>query len=203
LAECQLPKRSVTLRSVRDGRLSSQRELAKKSPAGDAIVEDVTKTHSGSNWGRERSLPVYERGRLDLGERIRVCRGRRCAARTRPPVVSSHWRDPCHGLVGTMAIDDYLAELATLETRLESESRPLISRALQEIVLDCLCPHASSVLSPNEYQLLMEAISEPVNEGTQVAMETLLVGLSRMVDSAPPALVAKLEVFAGTQAAQE
>ena len=102
-----------------------------------------------------------------------------------------------------MAIDDYLAELNTLESRLESESRPLISRALEGIVLDCLCPHASSLLSPTEYQLLMKAISEPVNEGTRVAMETLLVSLSRMVDSAPPALVAKLEVFAGTQAAQE
>jgi hypothetical protein len=102
-----------------------------------------------------------------------------------------------------MAIDDYLAELNTLETRLESESRPLISRALEEIVLDCLCPHASSVLSPSEYQLLMKAISEPVSEGTRVAMETLLVSLSRMVDSASPSLVAKLEVFTGTQTAHE
>jgi len=102
-----------------------------------------------------------------------------------------------------MVMDDYLAELGTLETRLESESRPLISQAIQEIVLDCLCPHANAVLSPDEYKLLMEAISEPVNEGTRVAMETLLVGLSRMVDKAPPALVAKLEVFARSQAAQE
>ncbi len=98
-----------------------------------------------------------------------------------------------------MGSDDFLAEMDTLESRLESESKPLIAKALQDIILDCLCPHASSILTPSEYQMLMRSIAEPVNEGTRVAMETLLLSLSRMVDSAPPSLVAKLEIFAGAQ----
>ncbi len=100
-----------------------------------------------------------------------------------------------------MAGNDFLAELDTLETRLETESRPLIARALREIVIDCVCPHADTVLSASEQKQLMTAISAPVEEGTRVAMDALLVGLSRMVDNAPPSLVAKLEVFAGTAVA--
>jgi hypothetical protein len=96
-----------------------------------------------------------------------------------------------------MGSHDFLAELDTLESRLESESRPLIAKALQDIILDCLCPHASFILTPAEYQTLIRSIAEPVDEGTRVTMETLLVSLSRMVDTAPPSLVEKLEVFTG------
>jgi hypothetical protein len=98
-----------------------------------------------------------------------------------------------------VASSDFLTELDSLESRLQNESRPRVSRALQEIVVDCLCPKAGAKLSPAEQKWLLDAVSVPVSDGTHAALQALLLGLSRMVDSAPPSLVAKLDVFAASQ----
>jgi hypothetical protein len=108
----------------------------------------------------------------------------------------SHWRDrPVHETGCAMIGTDFLAELDALDRRLKSAGRPRVSQAIREVVIDCLSPQAREALSPSERAWLRQAIEGPVGDATEAALSTLLLGLSRMVDEAPRALVAKLQVF--------
>lgn len=72
---------------------------------------------------------------------------------------------------------------------------PRLSRVLQGIVIDALCPQASSVLSPAEHEWLVKAASKPAGEGTEAALDALRSSLSQMLENAPPSFLAKLEAL--------
>jgi hypothetical protein len=94
-------------------------------------------------------------------------------------------------MIGT----DFLAEMNALECRLEGDGRSRVAQTLRDVVVDCLSPTSRAALSPDERAWLRQAIETPIAEATKVALDTLLIGLSRLVDGAPAPLVAKLEVF--------
>jgi hypothetical protein len=96
-----------------------------------------------------------------------------------------------------MASSETSAAMDALAARLQKESRPRISQALNLIVIDALCPQARSALSPSDHKWLIKAVSEPVSEATQAALDALLEGLSRTLENGPPGLLAKLEVLRG------
>jgi len=133
---------------------------------------------------------------VESGCREALMRGLNPAAEA----ASSHWRDrPVYETGCAMIGTDFLAALGALDHRLQSDGRARVTQAIREVVIDCLSPQAREALSPDERAWLRQAIEGPVGDATGAALSTLLLGLSRMVDSAPPALVAKLQVFEADQ----
>jgi hypothetical protein len=94
-----------------------------------------------------------------------------------------------------MICSEVSSPMDAVAVRLRRDGRLSLQLTLQALATDAVCPRAECLLSPGDHQWLMNALSQPITEGTEAALSALLAGLAEMLEDAPPSLVAKLDTL--------